>query len=147
MMAIVRMVLAVGGMMVLLLSGVFALWRPEAAEAAWMVYATRASRGAEIIRMSADGTNQARIARLPLDDVSDLEWSSSGAWIVFNGITFSNQNIHRIQPTGRNLQQLTHSEHASFNAVWSPNGQLIAYILSDYADRVKPTSIAFAWMG
>ena len=59
---------------------------------------------------------------------AEPQWSPDGEWIAFVGRVGSFNQIFRMRPDGRDIEQLTSYENGSHQHQWSPDGEWIAFV-------------------
>jgi Tol biopolymer transport system component len=84
-----------------------------------------------------DGSHQRRLTRLP-SFFSD--WSPDGGRIVFEFADDTGVHIATIDPSGRNLRQLTFASGVQASPKWSPDGRWIVF----EASPLSPDDPAFS---
>lgn len=130
-MVVLRLTLLIGGIILFVLSAMFANWRRNDEEVAWIVYGIQRGSAADIYRMWANGQDKVHIANINLD-LNELQWSPDGGWIGYSAnLEGSYHHIYRMRANGRHLERITPLDEDARYLVWSPDGRHIAYIAGE----------------
>ncbi len=105
-------------------------------DGAWVVYSARVTptESCAIFKIRTDGSDLTQLTNRDGGSQCDgaPNWSPDGRLILFISHSASNvpgdfkSNIFTVRPDGSNITQLTAENWRLYDAVWSPNGQMIA---------------------
>ena len=115
-------------------------WTPNSE---WITYESLGTRTA-IFRIRRDGSQIETLYDTPADDflATQAGWSPAGTGIVVHVAEAYEQVIHHVQPAEGSEQVISPSDIFSSSAIWSPDGEWIAYVSyqRDFNDvyRVRP---------
>lgn len=89
-----------------------------------------------IYLVNADGTGQVALVVREERDFRP-EWSPDGSHIVFTGVVDGVHVMMRVDPDGKNLEQISRTEEAAGDPDYSPDGKRLVY----FTDEPQPRDL------
>lgn len=112
-------------------------WSPTSPEIVFVRRPAGSNTRNDIWKMSANGSEQTKIRATVMQDPNP-DWAPGGDRLVFAGALFDPENplharaeVHVISSAGAVLETLTQTRADESHAVWSPDGNEVAFVRGD----------------
>lgn len=100
-------------------------WSPDGKRIAFIIGRGRANHLLHL--MNADGTKKVKLQEEPSTDASPT-WSPDGRWIAFTSSRSGDNEIWRVSPDGKPIEQLTNAPGQDTQPCYSPDGRFIVFV-------------------